>query len=184
MLPNASKSSALLSAEERRSIKELALSLTPVPKLKRRYWIVAFVIVSHGLVTSILAILQPELYVAMLVSPSIENTSFLVQNTRLRGFFGLTLILGWMVFRDNEKWATRIIDLAILFVCSSTAFFYINLMRLGHFEATSSTLLFTVWRPALIIMLFTLRKRIKLYLRSLKKHQEQNELGTTPVSKD
>jgi len=180
MLPNTNKSAEFLSEEERRSIDELTLSLTPIPQLKRRYWIVAFIIVSHALGTSIFAIFKPELYVETLVSPTIENTSFLVENTRLRGFFGLTLILSWIVFRNNQKWAVRIIDLAILFVCSSTILFYVNLISMGHFEATTSTLIFTVWRPLLVTLLFMLRKRMKAYLGSLKKFREQTELERTP----
>lgn len=135
---------------------------------------------SHACVTSILAIFEPELYVETLVSPTIENTSFLVENTRLRGFFGLTLILSWIVFRNNQKWAGRIIDLAILFVCSTTILFYANLISIGHFEATTSTLIFTVWRPLLVTMLFMLRKRMKAYLGSLEKFREQTESERTP----
>jgi hypothetical protein len=180
MLPSTSESNLLLSKEERRSIDELTLSLTPIPRLKRRYWIVAFIVVSHALATSILAIFKPELYVSMLVSPSIDNTSFLVRNTTLRGLFGLSLILGWIVFRNNEKWAIRIIDLAIFFVCSTTILFYTNLISMGHFEATTSTLVFTVWRPLLVALLFMLRKRMRDYLGNLKKFREQTKLTTTP----
>lgn len=180
MLPNTNKSAEFLSEEERRSIDELTSLLTPIPRLKRRYWLMAFVIMSHALVTSILAIFEPELYVETLVSPTIEDTSFLVENTRLRGFFGLTLILSWIVFRNNQKWAVRIIDLAILFVCSTTILFYVNLISMGHFEATTSTLIFTVWRPLLVTMLFMLRKRMKAYLGSLRKFREQTELEWTP----
>jgi hypothetical protein len=164
-----SKAPSFLSKEERSALDELTVSLTPLPELKRRYWMAAFLVVSHGIASSILAILKPEVYVHTLISPSIDGAEFLVRNTRVRGVIGFSLILGWLVFRNNEKWASRIITFGIVFVIVSTLFFYVTLIRLGAFESTASTLLFTVWRPILLILLFILRARMRDYLRDLKK---------------
>ena len=161
-----------LSNEELIALRDISLSITPLPKLKRSYTLISYLICAQALLLSCVAIVSPEWFVENLISPSIKETEFLLINTQIRGVFILLIVPLWLKNMFNEKWAIRIINVAIVWVILMSALDFLKVFYLKIFDTTIYAFIFTLWRPILVASMLFMRAKMKDYFRAL----DQNKL--------
>jgi len=160
-----------LSNDELFALRDISLSITPLPKLKRSYILISYLICAHALLLGCVAIVSPEWFIENLISPSIEETEFLLINTQIRGMFIFFIVPLWLKNMLNAKWSTRIINVAIVWVILMSALDFLKVFYLKIFDATPSTALFTVWRPILVATMLFVRAKMNDYFRALDLHK-------------
>jgi len=160
-----------LNQDELVSLKDLSLSLTSIPRLEKRYWIGAFLICAQAIILGLVGIISPEWFIEHLLSPSIEETDFLIRNTRIRGIVVILLTLFWLSKMYDEKWSTRITNVAMVWVVVMSIGDFLKVYFLGVIEATSEAILFTAWRPTVVFLIYNMRIKMNDYFRARKLHQ-------------
>jgi hypothetical protein len=160
-----------LNQDELVALKDISLSLTPIPKLKKRYLFASFLICAQAVIFGLVAVISPEWFVEHLISPSIEETDFLVSNTRIRGSFTIFIVFLWLFKMYDEKWSTMITNVAIVWVVVMSILDFLKVFYLDIFEATPESALFTIWRPTLVFLIYYMRSKMNEYFRARKLHE-------------
>ena len=159
------------SPEELLALRDISLSNTPLPSLKKRYIFISYLICCHALLLGFVAVVSPEWFIENLISPSIEETESLLRNTKIRGMFIFFIVPLWLSNMFNEKWSTRIINVAIVWVILMSAHDFWKVFYIKIFAATPSTVIFTVWRPILIATMLFMREKMRDYFRAQYLHK-------------
>ena len=143
------------------------LSAAKKPSLGLRYRLLGGVAASFGIVISVIAVCNPVFFIAELISPSIVPIDQLIANTRIRGIFTMFLILLWLLSHKSMKYTLTLVVGFCFWTTTITAIDLYKLFDLQVFTATTSSAVYLIIRPMILITLIIMAKDLRVHLKAM-----------------
>jgi hypothetical protein len=143
------------------------LAAVKKPSLGLRYRFFGGVGASFGIVIASIAVFNPVLFIAELVSPSIIPIDQLIATLRIRGIFTIFLILLWLLSHKNTKYTLALVVGMFFWTTTITAINLYQLFELQVFTATGASAIYLTLRPLIFVSLVIIAKDLRVYLKAM-----------------